>query len=111
MSVEVPDTTPSHRWGCREDPFVSAAVGLASFGAGSSVPISALWNNGATVCARRFRCAAAAEEALYGGGFVGRLASINAGAARRRAEALCQVNEVPSMDDSGSPSNTRSRGP
>ena len=98
-------------WRCCEDPLASAAGWLPGFGAGPSVPVSGLWNNVPPCTLGVARCAAAQTDAIYGGSFVERLASFHAGAARRRAEALCQVTEVPSMDDGGSPSNTHWRGP
>ena len=45
------------------------------------------------------------------GGFVCRCVPFEVGAARRRAVRQCQVNWVALFGGSGSPSNTRSRGP
>jgi hypothetical protein len=61
-------------------------------------------------CNSSARCAAVAprwESGSIGVGSFGQRSSLEAGVVRRRAEALCQVSEVASMNDVSSPSNNR----
>ena len=82
-----------------------------SFGARAALPHEPLWHHGDSRRRGRWRCAAARAGALCLGGFVCRWVSFEVGAARRRAVRQCQVNWVALFGGSGSPSNTRSRGP
>ncbi len=96
-----------------EEPFVSAAVGATA----SAPELHCLMNHEPPRYHRarhrrgRWRCAAAWVGAFCFDGLVCRCASFEVGAVRRRAVRQCQVNWVALFGGSGSPSNTRSRGP
>jgi hypothetical protein len=100
----VPNTVALHGLALQGSLFVAAAVWVRSFGAGFSVPPSALWNQSGTIGAGRMRCAAASAGAFCAGSFVERLASFDVGVARMRAVSQCQVIRMPSRRG-GSPSN------
>jgi hypothetical protein len=100
----VPNTAAPHGLALQGSLFVAAAVWVRSFGAGFSVPPSALWNERGTIGAGRMRCAAVSAGAFCSGSFVERLASFEVGVARMRAVSQCQVTWMPSRHGS-SPSN------